>query len=100
MSNPDNAFDPNAFSFPKAGQPGNVARNSMIGPHLIDQDFAILKDFFSRKTQQAQVRFEAFNLFNHANFQLPENRLDQSSVGKIGNSYDPRLIQLSMRFQW
>ena len=100
MSNPDYAFDPQVFSFPLAGRPGNVGRNSLIGPQMIDQDFAILKDLPIRKTQRAQFRAESFNLFNHANFELPENRLDQSSVGKIGASYDPRLIQLSLRFQW
>ncbi|SPE31120.1 putative Cna B domain protein [Candidatus Sulfotelmatomonas gaucii] len=100
MSNPDYAFDPEVFSFPQAGRPGNVGRNSLIGPQMIDQDFAILRDLPIRKTRQAQFRVEAFNLFNHTNFELPENRLDQSSVGKIGASYDPRLIQLSLRFQW
>jgi hypothetical protein len=100
MRSPDYAFDPQVFSFPLAGTPGNVGRNSLIGPQMIDQDFAILKDLPIRKTQRAQFRFESFNLFNHANFELPENRLDQSAAGKIGASYDPRLIQLSLRFQW
>jgi hypothetical protein len=53
-----------------------------------------------KQHDRAQFRFEAFNLFNHTNFQLPENRVDQSSVGKIGGSYDHRLIQFSLRFQW
>lgn len=100
MSNPDNAFDPAVFSFPLAGRPGNVGRNSLIGPQMFDQDFAILRDLPIRKALQTQFRFESFNLFNHTNFEQPENRLDQSSVGKIGASYDPRLIQLSLRFQW
>jgi len=100
MRNPEGAFDPSVFSFPLAGRPGDVGRNSLIGPKMIDQDFALLKDFPLRNARLAQFRIESFNLFNHSNFQLPENRLDQSSVGKIGDSYDPRLIQLSLRFQW
>jgi len=100
MSNPDFAFDPTVFSYPQAGTPGNVGRNSVVGPQMIDQDFAILRELPIGKTKRAQFRFESFNLFNHTNFQLPENRLDQSAVGKIGASYDPRLIQLSSRFQW
>ena len=47
-----------------------------------------------------QFRAEFFNFFNHTNFKLPENRLDQSGVGKIGDAYDPRLVQFSLRFQW
>jgi hypothetical protein len=100
MTNPDNAFDPGVFDFPEAGRPGDVGRNSLTGPQMIDQDFAVIRDFPIRDTRQVLFRFESFNVFNHTNFKLPENRLDQSSVGKIGDAYDPRLIQLSLRLQW
>jgi hypothetical protein len=101
MSNPDGAFDPSVFAFPRAGRVGNVGRNTLIGPHFISQDFAALKNFRIREGQQIQFRGEFFNLFNHANFKLPENRLDQvGAVGKIGDAYDPRLIQFGLRFQW
>ena len=101
MSNPDGAFDPSVFAFPRAGRVGDVGRNTLIGPHFISQDFAVLKNFPIRERQQIQFRAEFFNLFNHANFMLPENHLDQiGAVGKIGGAYDPRLIQFSLRFQW
>jgi hypothetical protein len=100
MSNPDHAFDPTVFSFPGAGSVGNVGRNTLIGPHFVSQDFAVLKNFPFAESRRVQFRAEFFNLFNHTNFKLPENRLDQSAVGKIGDAYDPRLIQLSLRFQW
>jgi hypothetical protein len=101
MSNPDDAFDPSGFAFPRAGRVGNVGRNTLIGPHFVSQDFAVLKDFPIRERQQIQFRAEFFNLFNHANFMLPENHLDQiGAVGKISDAYDPRLIQLALRFQW
>jgi hypothetical protein len=100
MSNPDHAFDPTVFSFPGAGSVGNVGRNTLIGPSFIDQDVAVLKNFPIRENRRVQFRAEFFNLFNHANFKLPENRLDQSAVGKIGDTFDPRLIQLSLRLHW
>jgi hypothetical protein len=100
MSDPDHAFDPRVFSFPKAGRPGTARRNSLVGPHSISQDFALMRDFSVRESELLQLRVESFNVFNHTNFALPENRLDQSSVGKIGASYDPRLLQLSLHFQW
>ncbi len=100
MSNPDNAFDSGVFDYPRAGRPGNVGRNSLIGPHSINQDFAIMRIIPIKERRRMQLRVEAFNAFNHTNFDLPENHLDQSSVGKIGNSYDPRLVQVSLRFQW
>jgi len=100
MSDPDHAFDPQVFSYPKAGVPGSVGRNSLIGPHSITQDLAVIREFPVRENKQVQLRVESFNVFNHTNFKLPETRLDQSSVGKIGASYDPRLLQLSARFRW
>jgi Carboxypeptidase regulatory-like domain len=100
MSDPDHAFDPAVFAFPGAGSVGNVGRNTLIGPHFINQDFAVLKSFRVRENEQVEFRAEFFNLFNHANFKLPENHLDQSGVGTIGDTYDPRLIQFGLRFQW
>src|SRR5262245_35867576 len=44
MSDPDHAFDPSVFAFPGAGSVGNVGRNTLIGPHFINQDFAVLKN--------------------------------------------------------
>ena len=100
MSDPDHAFDPTIFAFPGAGSVGNVGRNTLIGPHFVSQDFAVLKNFRITESWRAQFRSEFFNSFNHTNFKLPENRLDQTAVGKIGDAYDPRLIQFSLRFQW
>lgn len=100
MGNPDHAFDPTVFAFPGAGSVGNVGRNTLIGPQFINQDFAVLKNFPITENRRVQFRAEFFNLFNHTNFMLPENRLDQSAVGKIGDAYDPRLIQFSLRFEW
>ncbi len=100
MSNPDHAFDPSVFAFPGAGSVGNVGRNTLIGPSFLNQDFAVLKNFRVRESQRVQFRAEFFDLFNHANFKLPENRLDQSGVGKIGDTFDPRLIQFGLRLEW
>ncbi len=100
MSDPDHSFDPTVFAFPGAGSVGNVGRNTLIGPSFIGQDFAVLKNFPIRESRRVQFRAEFFNLFNHANFKLPESRLDQSGVGKIGDTFDPRLIQFSLRLQW
>ena len=93
MSDPDHAFDPTVFSFPGAGSVGNVGRNTLIGPQFINQDFAVLKNFLITENRRMQFRAEFFNFFNHTNIKLPENRLDPSGVGKIGDAYDSRLVQ-------
>lgn len=100
MSDPDRAFDSSVFAFPGAGSVGNVGRNTLIGPSFLSQDFAVLKNFLVKESQRVQFRAEFFNFFNHTNFKLPQNTLDQSGVGKIGDTFDPRLIQLGLRLQW
>jgi hypothetical protein len=50
---------------------GNERRNTLVGPRLVDVDFSLIKN--TRLTERAllQFRFEAFNIFNHTNFQAP-----------------------------
>src|SRR6202011_4140637 len=53
---------------------GNVGRNILRGPGLINLDTSLFKNnYFTRisETFNAQFRFEVFNVLNRANFQLP-----------------------------
>lgn len=56
----DKWFDPSAFVMPLAGTFGNVSRGSFAGP-----------GFNVNEKMNLQLRVEAFNLFNHANFSSP-----------------------------
>jgi hypothetical protein len=53
---------------------GNAGRNSIVGPHLINADFSVYKNFAVKKiseTFNVQFRTEMFNVLNHANFSPP-----------------------------
>jgi hypothetical protein len=53
---------------------GNAGRNSIIGPHLVNLDFSVYKNFAVRKISESfsvQFRAEFFNIMNHANFAPP-----------------------------
>jgi outer membrane receptor protein involved in Fe transport len=50
---------------------GNLGRNSLIGPHFRQFDFSIFKDTTITERLKMQLRFEAYNLFNHPNFANP-----------------------------
>jgi hypothetical protein len=57
---------------------GNVRRNSLVGPKLVDVDFSVFKNFPIRKiseTFNVQFRAELFNVLNHANFAPPINNV-------------------------
>ena len=47
-----------------------------------------------------ELRFEAFNIFNHAQFQNPGGTLNTSSFGVVTATNDPRLMQVALKFRF
>lgn len=60
----------NFFSAPCLGCVGNLGRNTFVGPGYWAVDTSIFKTFRVSERYQLQFRAEAFNVFNHTNFQL------------------------------
>jgi hypothetical protein len=82
-----------------AGQPrfGNAGRNVMHGPGLDMWDFVLFRDFSLWERAKLEIRAETFNLFNQANFGLPNSTLTSSSYGQITSAGDPREIQFAAK---
>jgi hypothetical protein len=48
-----------------------------------------------------EIRWEMFNMFNQAQFALPERNINSGSVGRItALAGDPRLMQFAARFSF
>jgi hypothetical protein len=47
-----------------------------------------------------QLRVDAFNIFNHAQFKNPDTNIYSGTFGQITDTYDPRILQLGARFQF
>jgi outer membrane receptor protein involved in Fe transport len=73
LGKPNLYFDPTAFVLPPAGTYGDVGRNILEGPGLATVDFGVTKNTTLTERLRMQLRVEAFNLFNRANFALPDN---------------------------
>jgi hypothetical protein len=58
-----------AFSGPLGLQVGS--RNNLRGPHYSNFDIALIKHFPVTEAVHLELRADAFNAFNHANFALP-----------------------------
>ena len=58
---------------------------------------SLLKDTRLPEDFQLQLRLEAFNLFNHPNFNLPDNILGSPTFGQILPAQSPRHIQLGVK---
>jgi hypothetical protein len=61
---------------------------------------AVAKKVAIRENLQAEFRVEAFNLFNHAQFQNPDTNIFSGTFGQVTRTYDPRIIQLALRLSF
>ncbi len=58
------------FSAPCLGCPGNLGRNTFVGPGNWFADMSLFKNFKITERVGLQFRVEGFNVFNHTNFVL------------------------------
>jgi hypothetical protein len=60
---------------------GTLGRNSIHGPHFFDVDIAVMKDVQIREHLTFSFGAQAYNAFNHANFDQPVNDISSSQFG-------------------
>ncbi|HZQ24460.1 MAG TPA: carboxypeptidase regulatory-like domain-containing protein [Terriglobales bacterium] len=90
-------FNPALFSQELLGQFGNSRRRFFHGPGINNFDIALLKSTKLTESKELQVRFEAFNAFNHAQFQNPTGEINSSQFGVVTSALDPRIMQVAMK---
>jgi hypothetical protein len=99
LSNPTTLqwFNTAAFAFPAPGTFGNAGRNILDGPGFQNVNVSLMKNTKLTERVKLQFRAEAFNLFNHPNFNLPDNFLGSPTFGRISSARDPRHIQFGLK---
>jgi len=65
-------------------------RNAFRGPGRVNLDLALGKSTKIFERLNAQLRLEAFNVFNHAEFQNPDTNIKHGTFGQVTSTYDPR----------
>ena len=105
LGRPNQYFDPAAFVLQPAGRLGNLGRGTFIGPNFRTFDLSAMKsirfDSPLGENTNLQLRAEAFNLFNRANFGTPELRAFTPSFGRIRSTVSPsRQIQFGVRVEF
>ena len=90
LSTGDRRFvlNPAAFSTPRPGTFGNLGRGALHGPGLSQFDITLHKKVSLTERLNTEFRFEAYNLFNRANFANPVARLN-NVLGTAGNTLQP-----------
>jgi hypothetical protein len=90
LNNGDRRYvvNPAAFSTPAPGTFGNLGRGALHGPGLSQFDLTLHKKFTFKERLTSEFRFEAYNLFNRANFANPVVRLN-NVLGTGANQLQP-----------
>jgi hypothetical protein len=106
-TNPRNSpymFNPAAFAPEQLGQLGNAGRRIFQGPGIENFDVQISKSVaLFKESQSLDIRVEAFNIFNHAQFYGPqsvEGVVQDADFGQVVSAAAPRLIQVAAKFHF
>ncbi|MBV9759781.1 MAG: carboxypeptidase regulatory-like domain-containing protein [Acidobacteriaceae bacterium] len=105
-TNPRNGkpeFNTSAFSLEALGQLGDAARRLFHGPGIENFDVQLSKTVRLRETKSLDVRVEAFNLFNHAQFYgaaSVDGEVNDSDFGRVVSAAAPRLVQAAAKFNF
>jgi hypothetical protein len=110
---PNQWFNPAAFVLQPAGTFGNTGRGDFIGPNLRTVDLSFVKDVAWTRLGpggRIELRVEAFNIFNRANFGAPQliafagaadNEQPLASFGRVRNTVtSARQVQLGVRVRF
>lgn len=90
-----------AWSTPAVFTFGNAGRNVLTGPGRTNVDFSLFKNINFTETMRLQFRTEIFNLFNHAQFDLPNPSVGNPNAGIITSIVgNPRQMQFALRFSF
>ena len=69
----------------------------MIGPGLQEFDLSLQKEFRLSEGAKVQFRAEAYNLFNHPNFNIPNRIAFTANFGSISSAQDSRQLQFAVK---
>jgi hypothetical protein len=93
-------FNTACFVVPPAGQLGNAARNTIIGPGMFIWNAQIAKTFLLGKDQQHRVdfRWEITNLTNTPNLTGLSTLVNSTTFGQVAGAGSMRAMNFVTRF--
>jgi hypothetical protein len=85
---------------------GDVGKGAFYGPSFHNWDVGLVKNTRLNGRLNLQFRAEAFNVFNHANFEFPKSgdttgrNVSGGGFGRISSARDPRIIQFGVKLEF
>ena len=93
-------LNPGLFAQNATGTFGNAGHNGLRGPGYFNVDVAFSRTMKITERLSIQPRAEAFNVFNHPNFNGPGANISSSTFGRILSARDPRILQASLKLSF
>ena len=102
-------FNGQVFFNTGPGETGTLERAFVNGPFTVGWDASIIKSIQMTETSRLQLRVEAFNLLNRANFGVSGAQqfgaggifdINSSNFGRLTGTFAPRIVQLVGRFEF
>jgi len=102
-------FDPASFSNPVAPWNGgtnqgfgDAGKDAVVLPGLLNFQWSLFKTFHFTQggLPNLELRFEAFNVFNHTNFTGIDANSADSNFGQVTSAYDARELQFGAKFHF
>jgi hypothetical protein len=93
-------FNTSLFSLENLGEYGNAKRRFFSGPGIDNWDVALAKSLHFTESKYLDLRFEFFNVFNHAQFLTPSGLINGANFGVVTNAADGRIGQLGAKFNF
>jgi len=100
---PNSSIFPNdtqAVNGPAVRTYGTLPRNYLRGPARFNINLAFAKSTPITEKVRMELRADIFNLENRAEFSNPDTNITSPTFGRILNTADPRIIQLSGRISF
>ena len=102
-------FNTKAFARPGKGDPGNAGKTVIRLPGVNNWDIAVSKKFPAKSERRFfQLRWEAYNAFNHTQYAGvdttarfdPQGNQVNARFGQVTSTRTPRVMQGSLRFSF
>ncbi len=94
-------FNPTCFTLPALGTFANTGRNILQAPGLNNTDMSLHKNFKLYERMNLEFRADAFNPFNHTEFNaIGKTITTPSQFGKVISAKNARNMMLGLRLSW
>ena len=96
----DRWFNTDAFTEQALFTFGNAPRNPVFAPGLANVDLSLQKSWFAANGSRLEFRWEVFNAFNRANFDVPNRFFGSPNFGRIFSAQNAREMQFGLRYSF